>query len=195
MINRRSFVKLGSLAAGASIAGGCATETPVASAAQTPGGGSPGVSPLPPSIAALTSMRDQATPISADERRGRIEKARRLMAERKIDALMLTGGTSLVYFSGMRWGLSERLFAMVLPVKGDAFYVSPAFEEERAREQIATGPLGNSADVRTWEEHEDPYARVAQGLRDRGLASGTLGDRGDRPVRLQRRRGRRPHRR
>ena len=64
---------------------------------------------------------------------------------------------------------------MVLPVKGDAFYVSPAFEEERAREQIATGPLGHSADVRTWEEHEDPYARVAQGLRDRGLASGTLG--------------------
>jgi Xaa-Pro dipeptidase len=75
----------------------------------------------------------------------------------------------------MRWGLSERLFAMVLPVKGDAFYVSPAFEEERAREQIATGPLDGSADVRTWEEHEDPYQRVAQGLRDRGIASGSLG--------------------
>ena len=170
MINRRSFVKMGSLATGASIAAGCGTPTPAASA-QTPGA----VSQLPPSIAGLASMRDQAVPISADERRGRIEKARRLMAERKIDALMLTGGTSLVYFSGMRWGLSERLFAMVLPVKGDAFYVSPAFEEERAREQIATGPLGHSADVRTWEEHEDPYARVAQGLRDRGLASGTLG--------------------
>ena len=85
-------------------------------------------------------MRDQASPITADERRGRIEKARRLMAERKIDALMLTGGTSLVYFSGMRWGLSERLFAMVLPVKGDAFYVCPAFEEDRAREQIAKRP-------------------------------------------------------
>ena len=119
-------------------------------------------------------MRDQASPITADERRGRIEKARRLMAERKIDALMLTGGTSLVYFSGMRWGLSERLFAMVLPVKGDAFYVCPAFEEDRAREQIANGPLGASADVRTWEEHESPYERVAQGLqgsRDRPRAS------------------------
>jgi Xaa-Pro dipeptidase len=129
----------------------------------------------PPAIAALTPVRDQATPISADERRGRIEKARRLMTEHSIDALMLTGGSSLEYFSGMRWGLSERLFAMVLPVKGDAFYVSPAFEEDRAREQIATGPLGASADVRTWEEHEDPYARVAQGLRDRGIASGRLG--------------------
>jgi Xaa-Pro dipeptidase len=169
VLNRRSFVKVSSLAAGASLASAC---SPAAPEPATP---PPASSAPPPSIAALTSMRDQSTPIAAEERRGRIEKARRLMAEQKIDALMLTGGTSLVYFSGMRWGLSERLFAMVLPVKGDAFYVSPAFEEDRAREQIATGPLGSSADVRTWEEHEDPYERVAQGLRDRGLASGTLG--------------------
>jgi Xaa-Pro dipeptidase len=171
MLDRRSFVKMGSLAAGASFATGCNTEVP-ASAQPAP---APAAAALPPSIAALTSMRDQASPITAEERRGRIEKARRLMAERKIDALMLTGGTSLVYFSGMRWGLSERLFAMVLPVKGDAFYVCPAFEEERAREQIARGPLGASADVRTWEEHENPYQRVAQGLKDRGLAAGQLG--------------------
>jgi Xaa-Pro dipeptidase len=174
MINRRSFVKMGSIAAGASLASACAPEGPTttasAAAAQT---GAVGAEP--PSIAALTSMREQAKPITADERRGRIEKARRLMAERKIDALLLTGGTSLVYYSGIRWGLSERLFAMVLPVKGDAFYVSPAFEEDRAREQIAMGPLGASADVRTWEEHEDPYQRVAQGLKDRGLASAVLG--------------------
>jgi Xaa-Pro dipeptidase len=119
-------------------------------------------------------MRDGVQPITAAERRGRIDKARRLLGQHRIDALMLTGGTSLVYFSGIRWGLSERLFAMVLPVKGEAFYVCPAFEEGRAREQIATGPLGHSADVRTWREHESPYARVAQGLRDRGIATGRL---------------------
>jgi Xaa-Pro dipeptidase len=135
----------------------------------------PNSAALPPSIAALKPMTDGVQPITADERRGRIEKARRLMAAEKIDGLMLTGGTSLVYFSGIHWGLSERLFAMILPVKGDAFYVSPAFEEERAREQIAKGPLGGTADVRTWEEHESPYERIAQGLRDRGIASGRLG--------------------
>jgi Xaa-Pro dipeptidase len=175
MVNRRSFVKMGSLAAGASLASACTTPAAEAEATTAGAGAAQGGAAEPPSIAALTSMRDQAVPISAEERRGRIEKARRLMAEQKMDALMLTGGTSLVYFSGMRWGLSERLFAMVLPAKGEAFYVCPAFEEDRAREQIATGPLGSSADVRTWEEHEDPYQRVAQGLRDRGLASGTLG--------------------
>jgi Xaa-Pro dipeptidase len=175
MVNRRSFVRVSSLAAGASVATACGSGSPASTATAAASAPAPAVAPLPPSIAVLTSMKDQAQPITAEERRGRIEKARRLMSERGVDALMLTGGTSLVYFSGMHWGLSERLFAMVLPVKGDAFYVCPAFEEERAREQIATGPLGGSADVRTWEEHEDPYQRVAQGLRDRGIAAGSLG--------------------
>ena len=162
MLNRRSFLKSGSLAAGAAA-------LPEFTSAQ------PNTGALPPSIAALKPMTDGVQPITAEERRGRIDKARRLMVAEKIDALMLTGGTSLVYFSGIHWGLSERLFAMILPVKGDAFYVSPAFEEDRAREQIAKGPLGGSADVRTWEEHESPYERIAQGLRDRGIASGRFG--------------------
>jgi Xaa-Pro dipeptidase len=162
MLNRRSFLKIGPVAAGAAA-------LPEFTSAQQPEGS------LPPSLAALKPMREGVQPISADERRGRIEKARRLMSDHKVDALMLTGGTSLVYFSGIQWGLSERLFAMVLPVKGDAFYVCPAFEEDRAREQIAKGPLGTSADVRTWEEHESPYERVAQGLKDRGIASGRMG--------------------
>jgi Xaa-Pro dipeptidase len=131
--------------------------------------------PLPPSIASLTSMRDQARPITADERRGRIEKARRLMAAENIDALMLCSGTSLVYFTNIRWSGGERLFTCVVPAKGEPFFVCPAFEEDRAREQIALGPFAGTADVRTWEEHESPYERVAQGLRDRGLTTGRVG--------------------
>jgi hypothetical protein len=58
---------------------------------------------LPPSIAALKSMKDRAKPITTEERRARIEQARRLMTERQIDALMLMGGTVLVYFSNIRF--------------------------------------------------------------------------------------------
>ena len=170
MLNRRTFVKWGSLAAGGSLATGCAPGAPAPPATEPSG-----EKPLPPSITSLTPMTGQATPISADERRGRVEKARRLMTEQKIDALMLTGGTSLVYFSGIRWGLSERLFSLVIPRTGEPFVVCPAFEEDRAREQFATSPFTGEADVRTWEEHENPYARVAEGLRDRGIASGRLG--------------------
>ena len=121
-------------------------------------------------------MRSQARPITSDERRARIEKARRLMTTEKIDALVLSGGTSLVYFTNIRWGGGERLFACVMPTRGEPFFVSPAFEEDRAREQIALGPFGGGrADVRTWNEDESPYALVAQGLKDRGLSTGTIG--------------------
>ena len=163
MLSRRRFVQTSSVALTATACG-------VAKGSET--GGS---DDLPPSIAALTSMKDQATPISVEERRARLDKARRLMAENKIDALMLTGGTSMVYFTGMQWGLSERMTAVIVPAKGNAFIVTPKFEEERTLEQARTGPLGAGTQVMTWEEHENPGALVAQGLRTAGIASGSLG--------------------
>jgi Xaa-Pro dipeptidase len=169
-LTRRSFLSL-PLAAGLTgrlRADGAAARQGVAAQASN--------DPLPPAIAALTSMKGREKPITADERRARIEKARQLLAKEKIDALMLCSGTSLVYFTNMRWSGAERLFAFVLPRSGEPFVVCPAFEEDRAREQIALGPFGGGkADVRTWQEHESPYERVAQGLRDRGIATGRLG--------------------
>jgi len=163
MINRRDFTKFAGLTAGAAL-------VPSLSGAQEDK-----LQTLPPSIAQLKSRKSEAAPITLDERRQRQERARQLMRDNHLDAIFMTGGTSLLYFTGVRWGNSERLFASVLPVKGDAFYVCPGFEEDRAREQIANGPGGNNADVRTWQEDEDPYRLVAAGLRDRGIASGRLG--------------------
>jgi Xaa-Pro dipeptidase len=120
-------------------------------------------------------MKDQAQPITLEERRTRVDNARRLMLENRLDALMLTGGTSMAYFTNMRWGGGERLFALVLPAKGEPFYVCPAFERDRVQEQIAQGPFGTGVEVRVWQEDESPYVRVAEGLKDRGVASGRLG--------------------
>ena len=130
---------------------------------------------LPPAIAALKPMTAGVKPITIDERRARIDKATRLMRENKIDALMLTGGTSLQYFTNIRWGLSERMLALILPVKGTPFIVCPKFEEGRAMEQVRTGPLDKGTEVHTWEEDDSPSALIADGLRSRGLATGTLG--------------------
>src|SRR5215469_6891305 len=124
-------------------------------------------SSLPPAIAKLRSMKDQVRPITREEQRERQEKARRLMEARDLDAILLMEGTSLNYFTGIRWWGGERMFAMVLPAKGTSFYVCPAFEEGRAREQIADSPEAEGADVRIWQEDESPYQRVAQGLKDR----------------------------
>ncbi len=73
----------------------------------------------------LANRSSEAMPISAVERRERIARAQQLMAEHKIDAICLAGGTSLDYFTGIHWGNSERLFVMVLPSKGEPFFVSP----------------------------------------------------------------------
>lgn len=163
MLSRRRLLQLGT------IAGAALGTAPLAAAADQP------CPPLPPSIAKLKSMKDQATPITKEERAARQEKARQLMVEQHIDAIVLMEGTSLNYFTGIRWWGGERLFAMVLPGKGAAFYVCPAFEEGRAREQIAKGPNSDQPDVRIWQEDDDPYERVAQGLMDRGISTGTLG--------------------
>ena len=116
-------------------------------------------------------MRDQVRPITSDERRGRVEKARKLMAEHKLAAIILTPGTSLAYFTNIRWSGGERLFACVIPRKGEPFFICPAFEEDRAREQIG----GANADVRTWQEEESPFALLAKGLKDRGVSTGSVG--------------------
>lgn len=129
---------------------------------------------MPAAIRALRPMKDGVVPISVAERQGRLEKARRLMREHGVDALMLTGGTSMVYFTGIQWGLSERLLAAFIPATGKPFLVTPKFEEERAMEQVALGPMTEGADVYPWEEDEDPYAMLATGLRARGLATATI---------------------
>jgi Xaa-Pro dipeptidase len=123
-----------------------------------------------PAMQALRPMTEGIVPISDDERGARIERARRLMAENRIDAICLESGSSMFYFTGVRWGLSERPFVAVIPAKGELAWVCPAFEEARARELIKS-----AADVRTWQEDESPYRLVAQILKDRRAAAGRVG--------------------
>src|SRR6266850_2451894 len=165
MLTRRDFLLSSSVFAGLSV---------VPISAQRGRGGAQPAGPLPPSIAALTSMRAQAKPITAQERRGRLDKARRLMTEQKIDAIILAGGTSLNYFTGIRWGNSERLFAVVIPKAGNPYIVTPAFEEDRTREQLVAGPMAHT-DISIYQEDESPFEKVAQGLKDRGIATGRIG--------------------
>ncbi|MDZ7630812.1 MAG: Xaa-Pro peptidase family protein [Gemmatimonadaceae bacterium] len=167
MPSRRQFLAASSATLAGAAVGLRPTALPAASLA--------GDTSLPAPIRALRPVTGTVTPISVDERRARIEKAKRLMREARMDALVLTGGTSMEYFTGIKWGVSERLLAAVIPVRGSAFLVTPKFEEERAMEQAHDGPLGKDAQVYAWEEDEDPFALVARGLRDRGLATATVG--------------------
>src|SRR5271168_2788890 len=134
---------------------------------------------LPPAIAALTNRRAQAVPITLAEREQRLDRARALMHQNNIDAIVIATGTSLSYFTGLRWGQSERFFAWTLPAKGAPFIVCPAFEEGRVRERMdakpPTLPSASTTRVYTWNEDEDPYKLLAKALKESGIATGKIG--------------------
>jgi Xaa-Pro dipeptidase len=148
MISRRDFVKT---SAGISLLG--AGTTFGATQADTP----------------LRSLTAGAKPISADERRGRIAKLQELMGRQKVGAFIVESGSSLEYFTGVQWRRSERTTAAVIPAKGQVIVVTPAFEEPSIRETLQV-----EGDVRPWNEHESPFERIVQALRDRGVSSGTV---------------------
>jgi len=165
-ISRRNFVHSGA-AAGIGLGAAACNSAPETARAQSP---APATNNGPhPALAALKPINGDVKPITPQERAARVAKAQQLMAQHKISALMLEGGSSMFYFTGIRWGLSERPFVCVLPAKGEAAWVSPGFEEERARELV-----GKSAEVRVWQEDESPYRQIAGILRDRGAASGRV---------------------
>jgi Xaa-Pro dipeptidase len=129
-------------------------------------GGMPAAAPAAP---ALKPMTGAAKPISLEERRARLTKVQELMGEQRIRALLIEPGSSLEYFTGIKWRRSERTTVAVIPAEGAVMVVTPAFEEPSVRETFAVG-----GDVRAWDEHENPFERIVQCLRDRGIDSGVL---------------------
>ncbi|MDG2538693.1 Xaa-Pro peptidase family protein [Dyella jiangningensis] len=129
----------------------------------------PAAAASPNGLAGLTSMTTGAKPISVEERMARIAKLQKLMVDQKIGALILESGSSLDYFTGIQWHRSERTTAAVIPARGDIVVVTPAFEEPSVRETLAV-----HGDVRPWNEHESPFARLVGALRDRGVTSGSI---------------------
>jgi Xaa-Pro dipeptidase len=128
--------------------------------------------PLPKAFDALQPLGDRVQPIAPAEYASRREHARALMAEGQppLDALFMTSGSSLYYFTGVRWGLSERLMGFLLPRRGEPVFVCPAFEADRLREIEKP-----SMEIRVWEEDESPYELAVKALTDRGLRAGRIG--------------------
>ena len=149
--NRRKFIGLSALTAGAMTL----KNSLLASTTTTP---------LTPSGIVI--------PITIEERKARIAKAQQLMAKEKMDAIFLEGTVSCFYFTGLRWGQSERTFGVVIPATGAIAYVCPKFEEDRARELIQ--PVFGD-EVRCWEEHESPYALIVNIVKDRGVKYHSIG--------------------
>src|SRR3989442_2036309 len=131
---------------------------------------------LPEAFSSLKPLGSHVKPIAVEEFRGRLQHAQKLMTEQKprLDALFLAPGTSLYYFTAIRWGGSERLLALVLPRTGNPIIVVPGFEEGRLREKLQF-----PAEVRVWQEDESPTKIAAAALGDRGIRTGRVGVRSE----------------
>ena len=160
VLKRRDFLKYSAGTAGAALASAACAPQDTRSSLGSSG----------KMFEELKPMTGDVVPITDEERLGRIEKAKRLMVENGIKAIYLEAGTSMFYYTGVRWWNSERMFGLVIPSNGDIAWCCPAFEEDRARELIRFG-----MDIRTWEEDESPYRRIAEILRDRELRGGKVG--------------------
>ena len=148
---------------------------PSARAQQSDGANYGPVTGLPAAIGALHDRRSEALPITSAEHEARIARARELMGQHHFAAICMAGGTTLNYFTGVRWSISERMMLLVIPLKGEPFAVCPAFEEERLQERLA--PVSSMAGTRlyTWQENESPYDLVAAGLKQLAITTGTIG--------------------
>jgi len=137
---------------------------------------------LPAAFSGLKALGDRVRPISPTEFSARIERAQTLMGgaapmpsgspsqAAKYDALFFAPGTSLYYFTGIRWGLSERLVGLVIPRAGHPVLVVPAFEEGRLREKLHL-PI----EVRIWQEDQSPTEIAAKALADQNIRTGRIG--------------------
>lgn len=155
-INRKDFLRLGGLAAATSLVTGL-TSCVTTNKKDTP------------STSTLKPMMADVVPISVAEREARIAKAQRLLSEQNIGALVLDAGTTMHYFTGLRWWPSERSMLVIIPAKGEVKYISPAFEEARLREQITIGK-----DVYAWQEDESPFRLAVKAIKDAGVTAGDI---------------------
>ena len=166
--SRRDLVKTAAFATGGLAAGAFLDETAAGqrSSAQSP------AEPLPPAFDALKPLGDRVKPIRTEELQARVVRAQQLMTDAKprFEALYITPGTTLVYYTGIRWWPSERILAFLVPRQGDPLLVAPAFEEGRLREQ-----MGWPIELRVWQEGENPYPIIDKWLLERGIRTGRLG--------------------
>ena len=104
-------------------------------------------------------------PITSAERVQRLAGAQVLMRRAGIGAVLVESGPSLDYYTGVQWWRSERLTGVVIPADGDPIIVTPFFEQPSIKEMLEV-----PAEIRTWQEDEEPLKLIADFLAERKVA-------------------------
>jgi Xaa-Pro dipeptidase len=116
----------------------------------------------------LRNMLGGVEPIALAEYQVRIANAQQRMEQLGLDAIFLSAGANLEYFTGVRWSPSERMVGAILPTKGALEYLAPGFEEGTIRDfMVVEGPINR------WQEHESPYRLLLDCLRQMDIRPNT----------------------
>lgn len=153
-MDRRKFIQAGAVASSTIALGFTSCET----------------EPKENRITGLSSITKGVSFIDQEDRVIRIDKAAQLMTKYDYQAIFIESGTSLQYFTGIKWWPSERLSGLMIHNDGSIDYICPAFEEERFQELIT-----NKGRVSVWQEHENPFQLVAKIFKSKHSVDGTLG--------------------
>jgi Xaa-Pro dipeptidase len=144
-----------------------AVDKPVTPACEEP--------PLPAPILALTDRTADIVPITIDERNSRLDLARELMKQYGMNAILITTGASLQYYTGAHWGQSERLFAYVIPQSAAPFVICPFLERDHLADLLPQFPERDTTITYLWQENESPFDILRRGFGEVSIAAGTIG--------------------
>ncbi|MFV3130470.1 M24 family metallopeptidase [Niveispirillum sp. KHB5.9] len=111
------------------------------------------------SLSAIDHSKARPPAIQPAEHVERLEKAARLASDLGAGALLIGAGASLRYFTGVPWGATERLVALLLRRGRRPAMICPAFELGSLREVLAI-----DADILLWEEDESPAELLASAV-------------------------------
>ena len=117
----------------------------------------------------LSDMTAGVPVIAVEEFSQRLERLQAMMRERGVGAVYLHAGTNLYYFTGLKWGASERMVAAIVPAEGEIAYIAPRFELDTLRDYWKI-----PATIMAWEEHESPYALLGETLESMGATGKEL---------------------
>lgn len=121
-------------------------------------------------LAKLSDMTGNVVAIKHEEFVDRIAKAQQIMQTEGIEAIYVNAGTNLYYFTGIRWGVGERMVGAVIPAKGDVEFIAPNFELD-----TLLGFMNVKGKINTWHEDESPSELIVTMLKEMGITSGTVG--------------------
>lgn len=111
--------------------------------------------------------------ISESEHKSRIERVRKYLHKRKLDALYLTNGTSMFYLTGYSFISTERPAALIIPLDGEITFIGPRLEEDHV--PLETNLIKNVKTYVDYPGEKHPIEHFATFLKEMRLDKKRIG--------------------